>query len=335
LLHTFTLYQRALWTTCYEYDTIDVSQLQFYRDAYTPSCNPNMVDCGVVGVDAAYNLNPLDEAEWSLASTMEITPRTLFDIQDWNVQYDLGTFYTKSKLNEWCDFNALHDDLQGPNPEWFVDLSDGYQLSDYDNTNDLQDYIDETWDDLKSKQSALDISNDEIYFAVESLSCKYHRSKSENSCYDILDDVMNNQEYETCASRNIFKQEDVTLDDMLQFDGVKENECLMKRRKQLYPVASVYGDSMKLCNGEYDYKCPEWTHPALDEHELATNGKLKLVSSYNSNGYNYMILISIIVFGMIALCFVGINWVFTKNESSNNVQSHAETSKQSEEYGTF
>merc|ERR1712244_39217 len=164
-----------------------------------------------------------------------------------------------------------------------------------------------------------------IYFAVESLSCKYHRSKSENSCYDVSDDIMTNAQYETCASRNIFHQSEVTLDDMLQFDGVKDNECLSKRRTQLYPVASVYGDSIKLCNGEYDYKCPEWTHPALDQKELATNGKLKLVSSYNSNGYNFMVLVMIIVFTFIAVCFVVMNRVFGSKET-NNINS--ETNKE-------
>ena len=48
-------------TTCYEYDQIPVYELGAFLDAYTASCNPNMLDCGVTGLDAPYNLYPLDE----------------------------------------------------------------------------------------------------------------------------------------------------------------------------------------------------------------------------------------------------------------------------------
>ncbi len=82
--------QLDLWRSCYGYDQIAVYELGDYPDAYTPSCNPNMDDCGVVGIDAPYNLEPLDQMDWALASSMDITPRMLWNPKIWNVQYDLG-----------------------------------------------------------------------------------------------------------------------------------------------------------------------------------------------------------------------------------------------------
>ena len=53
-------------------------ELGAFPDAYTASCNPNMLGCGVTGLDAPYNLFPLDEEDWALASKFEITPRMLW-----------------------------------------------------------------------------------------------------------------------------------------------------------------------------------------------------------------------------------------------------------------
>eukprot|EP00486_Rosalina_sp_Unknown_P016059 CAMPEP_0201593506 /NCGR_PEP_ID=MMETSP0190_2-20130828/191085_1 /ASSEMBLY_ACC=CAM_ASM_000263 /TAXON_ID=37353 /ORGANISM="Rosalina sp." /LENGTH=174 /DNA_ID=CAMNT_0048052715 /DNA_START=867 /DNA_END=1392 /DNA_ORIENTATION=+ len=169
-----------------------------------------MVDCGVVGIDAPYNLYPLNQVDWSLASTMDITPRMLYDIQDWNVQYDLGSFYKRSKLNEWCEIQAKHGDINGPNPDWFVSLTVDWDEDD----NHLQQFIDDKWDEFKSQQDELEMTDEEIYYAVESLSCKYHRLSSENSCFDQDDTIMANNEYETCESRDIFDKEAINLDDM-------------------------------------------------------------------------------------------------------------------------
>ncbi len=217
-----------------------------------------------------YNLYPLNEQNWTLASKMDITPRMFYDISDWNIQYDLGDFYIRSKLNEWCEYNAIHNDIIGPNPNWFIDLTETYVFEKRENK--LQEFIDNKWNELKSQQNELGLSNNEIYSAVESLSCKYHRIKSENSCYDINDNIINNNQYETCKSKNIIYKNDITLNDMLQFNGVKENECLIKRRTQLYSVIGL-DDSIKipLCNGEFDYKCPDWQY---EEHYLLKNNLL-------------------------------------------------------------
>ena len=117
---------------------------------------------------------------------------------------------------------------------------------------------------------------------------------------------------------------------MLEFDGIKKNECLKKRRKQIYSVSNL-DDSilLKLCNGEYDYVCPEWSHPMIDdEFNLFINNNNNNYLYFNNNGYKYMIFISIIVFSIISLCFVVKHWFIkiptNKTDNSRDV-----------EYGTF
>eukprot|EP01083_Nonionella_stella_P238500 835707_1 len=320
LLHTFTLYQRALWTTCYQYDDIDVSELQKYPDAYTPSCNPNMLDCGVVGLDAPYNLQGMTETDWALAAKMDLTPRMFYDIEDWNVQYDFGDFYYKSKLNEWCPVDIV-------NPDWFVSVSYvDADAKDAEYHNPLQEFIDETWDDLKAQQDELGLTDEEVYFAVESISCKHHRKTSPNSCYN--EDAAH--EYETCASQDIYDP-DISLDDMLQFDGVKQNECLTKRRKQIYAVADYdYSIPLQLCNGAYDYQCPEFEMPRARAKELQLNrarvvqSELQFVSWYNSDGYKIMVLFSLCIFAVLSVIIIKCCHTNPK-----------ENTKQDIEYGTF
>jgi len=349
LLHTFTLYQLDLWRTCYEYDEIAVYELESHPDAYTPSCNPNMDECGVVGIDAPYNLNPMDETEWALAAKMDITPRMLWNPKIWNVQYDLGSFYVRSKLNEWCQSTATHGDTAGPDPDLFVDLSaewDGAEMLSSLRSNDLHDFIEETWAALKAEQEALALSDEELYYAVESISCKFHRENGLNSCFDAEDEAMSKRQYETCESRDIHSAEEVTLDEMLGFDGVADSECLRKRRQQLYALSDseLFDDAMalRLCNGEYDYFCPEWEHREADRVAAAVkaNFNRKRVAGQFTFGAadsaNYAVA-SFVVFGIVILCAVAKLCCFTMPRRKHFDDGDHALSQHEEDllYGTF
>ncbi len=114
-LHTFSSYLRALWAACHGYDGIDPQYLEQYPSAYTPyGTNPGP-DC-VKQLDDGFNLYMLEDAEWSLASNMSITPRSLWNLSDWGVAFDFGTFYGKSGLQTHgvCDANNIE---QSP---WFI-----------------------------------------------------------------------------------------------------------------------------------------------------------------------------------------------------------------------
>jgi len=320
LLHTFTLYQLDLWRTCYEYDTIPVYELGAYPDAYTPSCNPNMADCGVVGIDAPYLLSPMNQELWALANVTDITPRMLWNPKIWNVQYDLGSFYSRSKLDEWCKGRATHGDVAGPDPDLFLDLSsesDGVgDVIASQRANDLHDFIEVTWNELKAEQTELGLSDQEIYFAVESISCKFHRENGINSCYDAEDEAMVSGEYETCDSLDIASAGELTLDELLSFGGVSESQCLRMRRSELFAVATeseLFGESiaLSLCNGEYDYLCPEWEH--RDAERLRRKIRDRLLSDERrgsaqfsfdaADGMNYTVA-SGAVFALFAGCIL-------------------------------
>jgi len=273
---------------------------------------------------------------------MGITPRMLWNPKIWNIQYDLGSFYYRSKLNEWCEGRATHDNVAGPDPDLFLDLSgetDGGDLLTSERSNDLHDFIEETWDELKSRQNELGLSDEELYFAVESISCKFHRENGLNSCYDPEDEVMANGQYETCDSRDIYSASDVTLDEMLNFGGVSENECLRKRRSQLYSLSGseLFDESiaLRLCNGEYDYFCPEWKHQEADNVKQTVQQNLNRnrheFQFDSSDSFNYA-MSSFAVMGLFIGCFL-IKAMCCRKEKELMEQIPLEDEE--EIYGTF
>ena len=255
-----------------------------------------------------------------------------------------GSFYYRSKLNEWCESSAVHGDVAGPDPDLFVDLSgmtEGGDVLSSLRTNDLHDFIEETWTELKAKQSELGLTDEELYYAVESISCKFHRENGLNSCYDAEDEVMVKGQYETCDSLDLSASE-VTLDDMLGFGGVAENECLRKRRSELYSVSrsGLFGESitLKLCNGEYDYFCPEWDHEDADslrqtvlQNLSRKRGEFQFDSS---DSFNYAVS-SFAVFGLFIGCFlIKALCCFQRQKGLHSMEA-LPLDEEDEIYGTF
>merc|ERR1719361_2203040 len=88
---------------------------------------------------------------------------------------------------------------------------------------------------------------------------------------------MEELEVETCELRGLGTEDELTLEQLLDLDGVGENECLSKRREQIIGFSQGgFDDSivLKLCNGAYDYQCPEW------EHEQAETIRSKLAEQH-------------------------------------------------------
>ena len=64
--------------------------------------------------------------------------------------------------------------------------------------------------------------------------------------------------------------EGMTLEDMVNMDGVRENECLQRIREDVFVHAMHYSSVKRmLYNGEFDYKCPG---TAGEDEELAVYG---------------------------------------------------------------
>lgn len=267
-----------------------------------------------------------------------------FDALFWPNVAGSGSFYYRSKLNEWCEAKTAHDGVAGPDTDLFVDLSgasDGGEMLSSLRSNDLHDFIDETWAELKAKQSELGLTDEELYYAVESLSCKFHRENGLNSCYDAEDEVMAGGQYETCDSLDIESAAEVTLDDMLNFGGVSGSECLRKRRSELYSVSGsgLFGDSitMNLCNGEYDYFCPDWEHEEADSLRQAVQQRLSAKGEgfqfESADSFNYAVS-SFAVFGLFISCFVVKALCCRRKEKGLDLQT-LNFDEEEEIYGTF
>eukprot|EP01084_Bolivina_argentea_P003067 5726_1 len=236
VLHSYMTYLRSLWSSCWDYDKLDISKS---INAYNAYCYaPSYYDgCGAIQLNEVMLFDPLSTVEWSLVSRKDVTIKMMYNINEWGIKYELGTFWEYSHLNEWCD-NQI-------SKEWFI------ESEIINKKSKVQQYIDVAWNEYQLNLNS-DIANK--YRDISQRSCEYNRKVSMNSCFD--ENVLG-VDIETCADRGINDVSLLSLDDLLEFDGVKDNECLREIRKNMFHLG-FRNEEMKLnlCNGKYDYKCP-------------------------------------------------------------------------------
>merc|ERR1719420_1745541 len=118
-LHSFAAYLRAIWASCHGYDNIAEADLDQHPEAYKPGCSDGFFDgeCGVVDYDDAYEWEDLALMDWSITSTMDVTPRMMWDFDQWNVQYNHGTFLEASGLSA----SDMCDQANVAQSRWFSD----------------------------------------------------------------------------------------------------------------------------------------------------------------------------------------------------------------------
>jgi len=127
VLHSFAAYLRAIWASCHGYDNIPAEELEDHPEAYLPGCADADIDladgstfsgdCGVVMYDDVFEFEDMAETTWSITSQIGVTPRMMWDFADWNVQFNLGTFYEKSGLST----SAYCDQANVESSRWFTD----------------------------------------------------------------------------------------------------------------------------------------------------------------------------------------------------------------------
>jgi len=127
VLHSFAAYLRAIWASCHGYDNIPASELEDHPEAYLPGCADADIDladgstfsgdCGVVLYDDVFEFEDMAQTTWSITSQIGVTPRMMWDFADWNVQFNLGTFYEKSGLST----SAYCDQANVESSRWFTD----------------------------------------------------------------------------------------------------------------------------------------------------------------------------------------------------------------------
>jgi len=98
LLHSFTAYLRAVWASCHGYDGISGGELDDHPEAYLAQCANGYPECGVIELDDIYQFGEMVNMEWSITSTMNVTPRKMWDFSDWNIRYVRGSFIHRSGL---------------------------------------------------------------------------------------------------------------------------------------------------------------------------------------------------------------------------------------------
>eukprot|EP00483_Globobulimina_turgida_P010505 UN10526 len=78
-------------------------------------------ECGTIELDDTYQFGILATNKWSITSKMDITPRMLWDFQDWGVVYDIGSFYDESLFeSDVCPSQIFESD----DNKWFLHPSD-------------------------------------------------------------------------------------------------------------------------------------------------------------------------------------------------------------------
>eukprot|EP01084_Bolivina_argentea_P014763 27602_1 len=274
VLHSYLDYFHNLWASCWNYDRPHTIDLKANHDIFQPFCdhmdctrNPNCTTktssdsssdehsqrigtatCGAIKWDDTFNYRPMNVQPWSLTSKMNIKLKDMYNINDWGIKYELGTFYEKSRINRFCERN--HPDFLNHNT-WFV--TNDEEDDHYTQQSDTQTYIDKLWDDLDDKEyDDMDIKMK--YKLVESLACKYNRRHNANSCWN--EESFKDLEIETCSGRGMsgYEVSQLSLEEFLDFDGVRDNKCLRQIRENAYYLTDFFNDDMKLkiCDGEWD-----------------------------------------------------------------------------------
>ena len=100
-------------TTCFGYDKL-INELEKYQPySYDPYQDNRMADMKPF-LDIPMDFNVLAQQEWSRAYKEDITVRKVFDLQEWDITYELGTFWHQSAgLQKYCTDNL--------NETWFYD----------------------------------------------------------------------------------------------------------------------------------------------------------------------------------------------------------------------
>eukprot|EP01084_Bolivina_argentea_P003066 5724_1 len=222
-IHSYMMFIRLIWTSCNNFDHININHPSFDDNKifFDPFCNPpdaaiGDYNCGSIKWDDIMDYYPMDsmELDWPLVSKdFQIKLKYMYNPIDWGVKYELGDFLQNTHLDKWCS---------NINNEWFIksDINDLERVGDI-HKSDVQIFIDELWDTYINENSLPDNIID-MFEIVDEYSCKYNREHGANSCWN--EDTF--KYVETCNDRNIDDSEQLTLKYLLEFDGVKDNECL-------------------------------------------------------------------------------------------------------------
>eukprot|EP00484_Ammonia_sp_Unknown_P020004 CAMPEP_0197030500 /NCGR_PEP_ID=MMETSP1384-20130603/9728_1 /TAXON_ID=29189 /ORGANISM="Ammonia sp." /LENGTH=623 /DNA_ID=CAMNT_0042459871 /DNA_START=16 /DNA_END=1887 /DNA_ORIENTATION=+ len=247
LLHSWLDYLFVVWKQCWGYDQIAVDELDEHPAAYFSW--PKNVD-GIPGseLDDKLYYVPMEKMDWWEGDERNPTARSMYDEHDWLIQYERGTFLARSHLTALCtndawdesvllqnseETNAIIESLRGSNGESEVDR---YQHRTWD-------YMDKLW---KDETFGHDFQEADYLQTWSAKTCNFQRQRlGKEPCYVP-------QEYEKCTQDDYERREEISLDELLQKEGVKGNECLEEVRTNMYGYAKMVNLVYELCTGQFD-----------------------------------------------------------------------------------
>jgi len=297
LTHSFLTHLFSLWQDCWNYNNIPKDKLDMHYNSYHPYCGtfdatPDNCHAYNLALDAPMNFYELQKTDWSMSSHKIITVRKMWTPDFWNVVYELGPFYTTSGVNNWCDNTR--------DSEWFI------ETMDYD-VDAVKTDINTFSQNLREQMITDGVEQSGVFKTVGALTCMYSRKYSENSCWD--PDLEAMEEKEVCDSEDITvsHSENVTLDEILDYEGVKDNQCLKRIRRESFPYAEhALQVKKQLCKGDWDYKCPEYNELLYGQYASTLDSPIskqfkKHTSFFAKSGWIWMIVINGILVIIVAI----------------------------------
>eukprot|EP01084_Bolivina_argentea_P143076 251296_1 len=314
---SFVTHLRMLWQDCWNYNNIPKDKLDMHYNSYHPYCGtfdaiPTTCVNYNLGLDAPMNFYELQKEDWSYTSHKIVTVRKMWSPEYWNVMYELGPFYTRSGLNNWCDNSR--------DSEWFI------ETMEYDNVDEIDTEMNIFSQQLRENMVRDSVEPSGVFKTVAALSCKYNRKYSGNSCYEegMEEDL---EQIETCDTEDVDVEglEAASLDDFLDYDGVRDSDCLRRIRRESFPYAEHSIQVKKqLCKGDWDYKCPQYNELLYANYEESLKNPIDLSRHSNGNNQSYFAKtgwIWVVVVNAIAVVCVAAGccvWHYNKKHKNNS-----------------
>jgi len=248
MLHTWLDYVFVAWKQCHGYDQIDASELDTHPRAYFayPPESENLFIPRSELDDKLYYV-PMDDIEWFEQEIYSPTARTMYAEDAWNIQYERGTFLARSHLNRMCD-HPFDNEIIVQNSDETLAMIKQLRM-DETMTSEVDAYEHATW---KYLDKLMDADSENVYSKKEYLqtwqakTCNFQRQRvGKQACYLPI-------EYEQCSDEDYARRHELSMDELLNKQGVAGNDCLEEVRFNNYAWAKSIGKLFELCNGELD-----------------------------------------------------------------------------------
>jgi len=294
LIHGYIDYIWWVWNACQGYSLIDPNDLDSYPNAYVPY-PVNNDHFPSSGLDDELFYKTVDsESWWGTTQHIKPTPRSQFNLVHTGVEYDRGTLWYEMDVETYCD----------KMPDIFKTDNINPYLNQYTKT-DVEIYRESLNAALSNNKIQNKHSKRDILQTLASKTCQYNRLlKGKNIC-DIPN--YNDGSIELCDES--LKGQYISLETLLNKDGINDNECLKEIRINTYSWAKHYNKLYELCNGKLDNICETPNIDITIELDTIVLNKInsQTTTSINNNntikdGNSLLLFVGILFILIIIIC---------------------------------